>query len=163
MAVPVWATNQVLLASDVNNWFVPIAAFKTNPTARTSTTISADPDLSISVVSNSVYEISALINFQNVGGTSAISWNFAIPSGTNTSGYGAAYPIPGPTFAEWGNTWTATQSAAASDNLSHGMIIRGTLITSSTSGLLTFQWACNAASGTISVFAGSHLVARRIS
>jgi hypothetical protein len=161
MAVPVWATNQVLLASDVNTWFVPIAAYKSASLSRTSITLTVDPDLSISVAANSVYEIESFLNYQNVGGTAAFDWQFNVPSGAGGS-WAAMYPQPGPVVNTWGNGWGVLAKAAASDNLSHGTVIGGTLITVS-AGTFSVSWAPDAASGTMIMGGGSRITARRIS
>ena len=37
MAIPTWSSGEVLSASDVNDYFVPLAAYKTGDTGRTTT------------------------------------------------------------------------------------------------------------------------------
>jgi hypothetical protein len=162
LAIPVWTPGQVLASADVDAWFVPLVAYKTSNLSRTSTTITADPDLVLSVAANAVYEVRVMINFQNASGASAFSWNFTVPSGT-TGVYGGFTAAPGPVFSSFGATWPTTASAAASDNLGHVHSFSGTLITSSTAGSLTYQWAPTTASaGALQVFAGSSLIARRM-
>lgn len=160
MAVPTYVTGQVLAASDCQNWFLPLPAYKTSPTARTSTTITIDPDLQVTLAANAVYAVTAAIGYQNVGGTSAFSWNYTIPSGA-TGSYGGFYVQPGPVTNAWWNTWGSTNSAAASDNLYHGLTFGGTIFTTN-SGTFGLAWACNAASGTLSVGGGSNLICTRV-
>jgi hypothetical protein len=162
LAVPVWTVGEILTASDVNTWFVPLVAYKTSTLSRTSTTITADPDLVLPVAANAVYEVRIMINFENPSGASAFSWNFTVPSGA-TGAYGGFTAAPGPVFSSLGSTWPPTNQAAASDNLGHIHNFSGTLITSTTAGSLTYQWAPTTASaGALEVFAGSSLIARRI-
>lgn len=162
MAVPVWATNQVLLASDVNTWFVPLVAYKTSPLTRSATGLLADPDLTLSLAANAVYEVRIMINFQNTSSTSAIQWSFTPPTGASGS-YGGYCTQPGPINVSLGSTWTATQSAAASDDLGHCHNFGGTIIMSTTAGSLTYNWApASSGAGSIELFAGSRLIAQRI-
>jgi len=162
MAPPVWSVGQVLSAADVNAWFVPIAAYKTGVTSRTSTTITIDPDLQVTVAANAVYQVTGNINYQNATGASAISWNFTIPAAASGA-YAATYVVPGPTTAGWGNGWTNTVQAAASDNLSHGFDHVGTLVIAGTAGTFGLQWACfTASAGAVAVNTGSSLSLQRV-
>jgi hypothetical protein len=163
MAVPVWATNQVLLASDVNTWFVPLAAYKTSATGRTSTTLVIDPDLQITLAASAVYDVHAAIIHQTTGGSSAFSFAWTSPTLVSST-YAATYAQPGPVIAGWGHGFDGTAVAvAASDNLVHGINIMGTVTVSSTGGTFGLSWAAaTASSGTVSVLTGSLLTARRI-
>jgi hypothetical protein len=161
LAIPVWTPGQVLASADVDAWFVPVPSYKTSLTSRTSTTLTADPDLTISVAANAVYEVRAMIGYQNPTGASAFSWSFTFPSGA-TGGYGAFWAQPGPTLNDWGSSWSQVQSAAASDNLAHAIVLQGTLTTSGTAGFLTLTWAPTTASaGAVQVNAAANLIARR--
>jgi hypothetical protein len=162
VAVPLWVTGQVLTASDVNNWFVPLPAYKTGVTSRTSVTQVIDPDLQVTVAASAVYQVVGNINYQNASGSSAINWSFQIPSGASGA-YGATYVQPGPVTAGWGNGWGNTVSGAASDNLSHGFTFTGTLIVSSTAGTFGLLWAPTTGSaGAVAVNTGSSLSLQRV-
>ena len=161
MAAPVYSVGQVLANTDCNLWFVPIAAYKTTGTTRTSTTLSLDPDLQITLAPNSIYEVRASIVYQTTSGTSAFQWTFTVPSGA-TGGYSAGYTLPGPTPGNWGSIWTANPSAAGSDGLVHGITLLGMISTAGSGGTLGLQWACLSASSSITAGVGGILVARRV-
>lgn len=162
MAVPVYVTGQVLAASDCNQWFLPLEAYKTSATSRSSTTPLIDPDLQVTVAASAVYAVYAAIGYQNPTGASAISWSFQIPAGA-TGSYGGAYVQPGPVTNAWWNTFAATVSAAASDNLFHGLSLQGTLTTSGTSGTFGLVWAPSTGSaGAVQIGASSNLICQRV-
>jgi hypothetical protein len=153
MAVPTWVTGQILTASDVNNWFVPIAAFKPSATVRNSVTLTADTDLTLSVAASAVYEISAGLIYQGAT-TVNFLFNFAVPSG---AGGGETVNLPTTTV---GQTWTTTVTAAGSATV-FGAQLMGVLTTVS-AGTFALQWASGTGGTNMTLGGGSYLVARRV-
>lgn len=154
MAVPTWVTGQVLAASDVNNWFVPIASYKAALLARSTTTLSNDPELFVPLVASAVYDVRYM--FINTGSGVGFKWTFTFPAGS-TGGYGVSTQAPGTFGQVWGDTVTSGTTGATV----YAVIGEGTIFTSGTSGNLQLQWAANAA-GTMTIGAGSKLVAYRV-
>jgi len=180
VAVPTWTVGQVLTASDVNSWFVPLVSYKAAATTRANnTTLSNDPDLQLSIPANTVYAITAYIDYSTAS-TSGIGLKFALSSWAGIGGHwGAVYKVFGDTatttgagpasavdFA-WGdqasNTGPWGSAATPGDGLFHTVLIEGTLIVGGTAGTLAFQWAQNTGNATAaSVNTGSRLSAQRI-
>jgi hypothetical protein len=166
VAVPTWVVGQVLTASDVNSWFVPLAAYKgADQSVTSSTTLVNDSALVVPVAANAVYDFSLRVFYTGgTTGTGDIITQLTVPSGTtgllriaglNLSlafqyGY-RTIPIAALAF---GGNGTSTLEVCE---------ITGTVTTSSTAGNLQFQWAQNTSSATATtVKAGSVLVAQRI-
>ena len=61
MTVKQWSVGDVLTAADMNVWAVPLAAFKTANTDRTTLTASGDPDLTVSVAASAWYSVDAYL------------------------------------------------------------------------------------------------------
>lgn len=157
MAIPVWTVGQVLTANDVDEWFRPRAvAYKSVATSRTSTTLADDTDLSLSLANSCLYEIQGQIIYSAGTGGVGMNMGWTAPSGVTgawTSGLQSA---------NFGHTWTGTIVAAQSDASVYSAIITGSIQLPSTgNGVLTFKWASNSG-GSMTVGAGSYLVARRI-
>jgi hypothetical protein len=162
VAVPVWTVGEILTASDVNSWFVPIAAYKTSATSLSTTTLTNDPDLTVALAASATYEVRAMIGYTNASGSSAFHYTFTLPTGASGA-YGGTYTKPGPLVGPWFNNWTAVVDAAASDNLGHGLVLGGTVFMGVNAGSLQLQWCCTtASSGSLAVGIGSNLVARRV-
>jgi hypothetical protein len=84
MAVPVWVPGQVLAASDVNTWFVPLAAVKTvDQSVTSSTTLVNDNVLAVPVAASSTYEFRLFCWFQAAAGGD-FKFQFAGPAGEPT-------------------------------------------------------------------------------
>lgn len=167
MAVPTWVTGQVLTASDVNTWFVPIAAIKPADTQRANTTtLAADPDIVIPVATSCNYQITGIIVYDGgTGGTEGdFKWTFNVPSGC--SGYygysrnnlSASYT--GAFTSAWTDTNTAQTTGVGTFMT---VTISGMLATASTAGNLVLSWAQNSStSANTRVRAQTFLTARRI-
>lgn len=160
MAAPTWSVGQVLTASDVNSWFVPIVAYKTAATGpRTSTTVSNDPDLSIALAASAFYEMRGCLIYQAAASaTIGMKWQFTTPSGI-AGGFSVTLLA-----ANYGYVWTQTAIICGqNDNQVYSAQFQGIAQTSSTSGSLTLQWAANTgATAGITLGAGSYLLARRV-
>lgn len=149
MAAPTWVSGQVLSASDVNTWFVDLAAYKTVATTRTTLTVTPDPDLQLTVAASAFYEVHAAVGFNCASG--GISYNFSITAGTNGFYVLASAGI--------NNLWNVLNTGTS--NTAGGLSIKGLLATGS-AGTLAFQWASNTGPASLAVNAYSYLKARRI-
>jgi hypothetical protein len=167
MPVPVWATNQVLLASDVNNWFVPKVGVKTSSTNYTTTTFAADPDLQVTLAASAVYEIRCTLLYSAVAATDVgMDFQWYGPSAASVA------------FANWAAMVAgATAAANASNVISFigdlhtvagvggtpvAATWTGTATTSVTAGAFGLQFREHTAANTVTAIAGSVLVATRI-
>jgi len=180
VAPPTYTPGQVLSYTDCNSWFTPEAAYKTADTSRASTTTrAADPDLTVPVAANAVYDVRCYLSYQS-GNTSGIGLNFAFTTPAGVSGrWGAAYRVAGDAgtttnagpagtvdfawsgTAATGGTWNGP--ATPGDGHSHSVLIEGTLITAGTAGSLTLAWAQDSSSATNLVIQnGSKLIALRV-
>lgn len=166
MPIPTWSVGEVLAASDVNNWFVPVAASKAGDTSRASTTtLTADPDLQFPVAANAKYYFSA--TFFYAGGTQGssdfkIGWTF--PSGltmtirkTGLDTTGAitvgvlSVQTDQPTFG------TAIAAGTRTADMS------GTVYAGSTAGSLALTWCQGTSNATPTVLkTGSAMILTRI-
>lgn len=168
MPIPTWNVGQVLSPADVNSWFVPLAAYKPSLTARTSTTaVTNDPDLALTVAASAVYSVEGLLFYQ--GGTTGSSdfkfgWN--APSGALFY-WGAVY-LGGGSLAVTvsaqqavGDTLIANTNTTSSQ---YHLQLSGTLITSASGGTFALAWAQGTSSGTsTTLLARSRLVLQEIS
>jgi hypothetical protein len=165
MPPPTWTVGEVLAAADVNAWFVPLVAVKTGDTSRTSTTtLAADPDLSIAVPTAGTWALHAYWNYE--GGTmNASDLKTQLVFAAGTLRYHYVFQGPGGS-ANVGSTYSggstvalATQGALALC----GATVNGTIVTA-TSGTLTLNWVQNTSSGTATVMhAQSAMHLQRIS
>jgi hypothetical protein len=166
MPAPTWSVGQVLTASDVNGWFVPLAAYKTSDTGRTTVTLTADPDLSIAVAANAFYKVDAQLYYKSTTGGTDFTWSFTIPAGSGAGLYHALYLGAGGTSAVVAQTngWTDTGNAADATNAGtvYGLSIHGILATGGTAGSLTVTWAASSGTPTTTLTSRSHMVLLRI-
>lgn len=124
---------------------------KASVTSRANTVAPADdPELTLSVAANAVYEVRCLIVWTNGGGGMRIVWNVpALSSMTWTDGGSAGYTSP---------TTNATFVSST------GVEPVGRLVTGATAGACTLQWAQNTTNaGATALQAGSFLTLRRVS
>ena len=61
MPLPTWTAGQVLAASDVNTWFVPLSIVNREHSRASNTSITADPHLLLALDANAIYQVEALI------------------------------------------------------------------------------------------------------
>ncbi len=166
MGVPTWAVGQVLTASDVNNWFVPLAAEKgSDQPVTSSTTLVNDSALVIPVAASATYDFDLQLfykGFTTGSGDIKIAWS--LPSGATLVGGGDFIANPlGVTQLFY--TQATASIFSASNGTANPQPIRtwGTLVTSTTAGNMQLQWAQNTSSGTATtVMTGSVLTAQRI-
>lgn len=165
MPPPNWIPGQVLVASDVNSWFTPEAAYKSADLSRSSnTTLAADPDLTVTLDASAVYAVTTVIMYACAALTVDLKFNFTLPAGASGE-YVHWYWSGSTTFAGPANaadSWTTTRAANAQTGGDNALTGHGTIFTS-TSGALVFQWAQNTSSATaVTLRKGCHLVAQRI-
>lgn len=157
MAVPTWVTGQVLTASDVNLWFVPLVVTKASDTSRTSnTTLAADPELVLAIAANALYDFSCYINYEGAAtGAGDLKWNFTVPAGATLRYQSVSVNTVG-TLSPLliGPTWTGSSTNSAGTNgagNAMSLVMTGQLDTAGTSGSITLQWAQNASSATSTI------------
>lgn len=164
---PTWTPGEVLTASDVNTWFVPVTVVKPTTTARSSTTTLADdPDLVVALGSNASYYISGVIFYDGpTATTSDLKWTFSVPSGSNGQYSVSHQNLSGAYVGAFASNWTDTVTANTNGVGSTMVLtISGISQTGGSSGILTFRWAQNSSNGTSDhVQAQSFLTAQRIS
>ncbi len=165
MAVPVWSVGQVLTASDVNTWFIPIAVVKpTSESVTSSTTLQNDDHLLAAVAANASYEFTCQLFYIAAAGGD-IKWTWSVPAGAgityqNLHNEGGGTGLGNSCLA---NSDADTPTAAGGGSPTECARMTGTLNTSSTTGNAQLRWAQNASNGTATqVRANSTLVLRRI-
>jgi hypothetical protein len=157
VAVPVYVTGQVLAASDCNNWFLPLAAYKTGNTIRSTTGNAADPDLVIALAASAAYDVSCSVLYSTAA-AGGMTWGFtapASPSGT----FGVSYGKNGVGYTSELFTWGAATNAASPAGTQ--LLIEGCIFTTS-AGNLTVVWASGTGGTNCTVSNGSKLMARRV-
>lgn len=165
MAVPVWAVGQVLSASDVNNWFVPLVVIKPAGTSRNNTTsMSNDPDIVLNLAASATYHINGVIFYDGpAAGSSDLKCTFTIPSGASGMYHNPHQNLSGGYTGTAATNWTDTVTAntnGVGNNMVFG--VSGILVTAS-AGALHYQWAQNTSNATNThIQAQSFLTAQRI-
>lgn len=171
MAVPTWVPGQILTASDVNTWFVPITRIKPGDTARASTTTFAnDPDLILPVAANSTYFVQAVLFYTGAATMgSGFKYTFTVPTSA-TGMHGDSYQNSSNIYVgDIAYNWTDTpqpQGGAWTDGVTSFLNVKisGILVVAGTAGNLTLQWAQFTSSATNTTLrANSFLAASRIS
>jgi hypothetical protein len=148
MPPPVYTVGQVLAASDVNNWFLPVVAYKTGDTSRASTTTnSPDPDLTLPVVANANYFLEAFLFFEGSATASqGIKWTWIVPTGATMRYHLICADTAGVAFSGTGATFTGSSTGVSgstgSGNL-RGLSMKGTLFVGSTAGNAQITWSPN--------------------
>ena len=167
MGVPTWAAAQVLTASDINQWFVPLAVVKSADTSRTSTTsLTADPHLTLSVAASATYQVDVVLLYKGPSGAGFFQWDFDVPTSavfpnvasyTNSSGNATVQYNAAGVTSQWANT---EGTGGTNDD---AIRIGGTLVVSSTAGTFDLKWAQHASNGTaVSLLANSYMMLRRL-
>lgn len=166
MAVPVWSVGQVLAASDVNTWFIPIVALKAiDETVASGTTLQNDDALFLPLAANATYLVRGYVFATGAAlGAADIKLTFTAPSGATFR-----FTILGYSLSS--NTTPVITAARSSGNAIHGvdgssaspLIITAEVTTAASAGNYQLQWAQNSINATgTTVLAASSLEARRI-
>lgn len=167
MTYPVPAVGTRLTADFLTS-MLEISARKTGSTARTSTTVLAnDPDLTLAVEANAVYEIRMGLKFTGAvaGG---LSFAFSMPAGAAGDTMVSAPRSGGAGGFNEDQMLASTMSGtvgtdAITGGLAGGVILLGTFTTSGTAGNVALQWAQRVSNGTATtMLAGSYLMFKRI-
>src|SRR5262245_12496724 len=169
MAIPTWVSGQVLTASDVNSWFVPLAKIKSGTESVTSsTTLQNDDDLFVTVTATGTYRVELLLMY-DASTAADLKVGFTGPAGAVLVGNASGLEIgaTGSTNDFIGNI-TGISDTVNFGGLGAGStlsaVITGTLRTTGTGGTFQLQWAQVASGGTATrVFADSHMTLWRIS
>ena len=168
MPVKAWNVGDVLSASDMNVWTVPVCVIKPADTNRnTTTTMTNDPDLVLPLAASASYDIASLILYSGAPtGTGDIKWTFTVPAGT-TGRYSPIRQNFSSQYTGWAlDQWTDTENAQTNGTgvgQFCGAFIKGILVTGGSAGNLTFQWAQNTSSATNTIVRqNSYLLAQRI-
>jgi hypothetical protein len=166
MAAPVWSVGQVLTASDVNVWFVPIAVTKpTSQSVTSSTALVNDSALAVAVAANANYEFTCQLFFIAANGPGDIKWTWSVPAGSaliyqNLHNEGGGTGVNNSGVA---NSDADTPFAAGGGSPTEAARMTGNLNTSATTGNIQLRWAQNTSSATATqVRANSQLILRRI-
>ena len=166
MPIPTWSVGQVLAASDVNNWFVPVTVVKPTDTGRSNTTsMTNDPDLALTLQGSATYMISGVIFYDGPSaGSSDIQWTFNPPTGAAGKYWCARQNLSGAYAGAFTFFWTDTVTANTNGVSSNMVVpITGILAMGSSSGTLHFLWSQNTSNGTNThVQNNSFLTAQRI-
>lgn len=168
MAMQVFTVGQVLASADVNEYLVNTRfAIKPADTTRASTaTLTADPDLTLTVDANKSYWMDCLILY-NSNVTANFKMNFTRPATMNffgsSLGQGLSSFGAGPYDAQSGLDVTSLVLNLAGSAIDMVARVQGVIVNGATAGSITLQWAQNTsnASNTI-VRQGSHMFLRRV-
>ena len=152
MALPTWVPAQVLTASDVDNYFIPLVGLKASDTSRASnTTQSNDPDLIVSVAANTAYEFRLWLNYEGgTQGSSDLKLGLAVPASSTARASSTYVNSSGGSVVEAYYTSGAAAQVPGTNGAGNirGFRMVGTLITGASSGSLALSWAQNTSSGT---------------
>ena len=159
-----------LTASAVNEYLVNTRyATKPGDTSRASTTtLTADPDLSVAVDASKSYWLDILILYTAASGSGDFKYTFGAPTGAVF--YGTAVVIAADTLVaaftyspSGGATISTTELVVSAGSGAIPVRLSGVLTTSTTAGNLALSWAQNTSSGTATVVkAGSYMCLRRV-
>lgn len=153
MAPPTWITGQVLTASDVNSWFVPLAAVKTaDQSVTSSTTLVNDTQLLVAVAASATYRLDALIYYTGgTTGSSDLKLGWTVPAGTTITGGADSVANPLAVAQVFMTQSSVLFSATNGAGNPFPISLWGTVVTSGTAGNLQLQWAQNTSSATSTI------------
>jgi len=162
---PVWSVGQVLTASDVNTWFVPLAVVKpSSESVTSSTTLQNDDHLVLAVAASATYEFTCQLFFIAASGGD-IKWTWSLPAGAsltyqNLHNEGGGTGVGNACLA---NSDLDTPTAAGGGSATEAARMTGNLTIAGTSGNAQLRWAQNASNATATqVRSPSQLILRRI-
>jgi hypothetical protein len=165
MPLPTWSAGQVLTASDVNNYFVPLPVIKTSDQSVTSsTTLINDNALVVTPAVSTSYLFICYLDYEGANAAGFLKWQWGVPTGANLR-YHAIFVGTGGSPAV--NLTYQASDVVAAYTLGAGQLcgatMIGTLVMGSTSGNLQLKWAQNASNGVATtVHAQSALYLQRI-
>lgn len=139
---------------------VGLKAAKTADLGRTSTTaLTADPDLSVTLAANSVYVVGLLLLYKGgTTGSSDFKFSWSLPSGASLAGeyMGIANPVSLVSATITGASTTVSYTNGTGNPFP--VTIEATVTTGSSAGAFALTWAQNTSSATTTtLMAGSNL------
>lgn len=144
--------------ADTLQALAPLVAWKTAAaTGRTSTTLTIDPDLQLTLAANATYDVTADIIYAAAAG--GFNWGWTVPSGAG-GGYCAAFTLGGSGAGTYAYAWSSSQEAGNGNPV--GIKLGGTLWTGSAGGTFGLNWAAFTSGDSVLTGAGSVLRAKRI-
>jgi hypothetical protein len=164
MAVKSWNVGDVLSASDMNTWTVPLVGIKSaDQTITSQTTLINDADMRFAVAAGATYEFHVYLRFSSGTGQDWKS-SFGVPAGANCRfqrlGRDLTAAFAGD--AEFQASDSVTSQGRGVGNISNAQFM-GVLFTAGTAGNLIFQWAQNTSGAfNTTLYANSYLTGRRI-
>lgn len=166
MAAPTWTVGQVLTSSDVNTWFVPLAACKTaDQNLASNTTLQNDNTLFLPAAVNAIYWFECVLHYKGTtAGSGDLRVNWSVPSGATLRASGI-YLSTGLTAQIGVEVVSGTTFTCGTNGTGNplSLTMEGSVIMDGTAGNVQLQWAQNTSSGTATtVMAGSALVLSRI-
>ena len=159
--------NQVITdngTGDPSSASTTLSAYKSGTTSRSSTTsLTLDPDLQVTVAANAVYEVRASIGYACVSTSAGIAFDFQVPSGT--FGYTANEPVStgGGAGVYFNTAGTPDNGDTGGSGNTLGLQFMGLLKVSTIGGTFGFKWAqYSSSSSALILQASSYLILNRI-
>lgn len=168
MAAPVFATNDVPTAAQVNDWFVGVNFVrKASQTDRATTTVLADdPELTLAVVANAIYVAEIALFYQSQTAQD-FKFQFTAPaSSTIRYTLNGLHSSTATTYADDQSGAQDLANVAAVSGIGStltGVLCKGLLRTSGTAGNFKLQWAQVTSGATTSLLVDSYMDLRRVS
>ncbi|MFJ8685052.1 hypothetical protein [Micromonospora wenchangensis] len=151
--------------SDITDFTISPAGYKTADTSRSSTTtLTADPDLAVAVAAGAVYLMSAYIpHTYNAAGDFKFGWSG--PAGASMPNWQADWRTTDGTEVSGAFTdiTSTVPITSASGSLNQPVWCHGLLIVGATAGTFAFTWAQNTSNAAASIVrAGAVLRLERV-
>jgi hypothetical protein len=149
-------TNRTLLQlwTDISP-LVALNVAKASGTTRSTSTLSIDADLQVTLAASTKYKIRVAVNY--LAATGGLKFTFTVPSGASGA-YQVSMNLSGTGAGVFGFVWTNTTTGAATSGTNFGFILEGYLLTSS-GGTFGLQWANGTGSNSTTLGGGSELSA----
>lgn len=151
MTVKSWNPGDVLTASDMDAWVVPLVAgpTTTDQSITSTTTLQNDNTLFVAVATNASYSVRAHLVFDGPA-SNAANYTFTGPSGSSADLTSYVTNATGQSSnGAFGGTSPSVPSVATGGaGANVGADIFGIFVTGGTAGNFTLQWCQNASSGT---------------
>jgi hypothetical protein len=145
---------------------LPQSAVKASGTSRaSSTTLTADPVLTVPVVASATYDVELSLLYNGAAtGAGDLKYQWSVPSGATFAGWSEG--ITNPLGVGVGSVTASSVQVSYGNGTGNplGCKVSGTLFMSTTGGNLVLTWAQNTSNATATtLMAGCKLVARRTS
>jgi len=166
LAVKQWNVGDVLTASDMNAWAVPLAGVKSaDQTIISNATLINDADMRFAMSASSIFEFHCYVRFSSGTGQD-LKVSFSVPAGADARFNAIRKDLTG-TFAgdgDWNAASSVTaQGAGVGSANARTMILTGVAFTAGTAGNLIFQWAQNTSGAfNTTLYQYSYITGRRV-